>query len=535
MKTLSLLKAVLTCDMNMFKYSAGKNASKKKKILLPVFLFLVVGFSIGYYAYLLGEPLHKVGLTYVMLSLFIFVVSIITLIEGIYKSQGILFEAKDNDLLFSLPISRGKILFVRIFKLILFQYLYNLMFILPSFIVYIYFEHPNISFYLISILMTLLIPIIPTVISCLVGYLIKMISSKSKSKKIVQTILSSVVGLGIFFLSFNLNSFIENIAIKATSINDMLTRIYYPVGAYISLIDKFDILVLVKLLLINIIPFMLFIYLGSKYYFKIISNSKDSNTKKNKKEIEVFKKNSPVKALTIKELRRYFSSPVYMFNTMFGLLILTILTILLCIKGDSIIDMFLSSKGIEGDIDISISLIYYILVLFSSSMTSISSSSISLEGKTINITKSLPISERDILRSKIIYPYIIELPFILLSELIFFVIFKVNIIDILLIFCMGIILVTLTSIIGVIVNLKYPKMNASNDTEVVKQSMSSMISVFIGMGIFIISLILGVLLYDKIDMYLLLVLHIIVLLVVTIGLYMVLMNNGIKEYRNINV
>ena len=279
---------------------------------------------------------------------------------------------------------------------------------------------------------------------------------------------------------------------------------------------------LVKLLLINIIPFMLFIYLGSKYYFKIISNSKEGNTKKDRKKIEVFKKNSPVKALTIKELRRYFSSPVYMFNTMFGLLLLVSLTILLCIKGNSIIDMLLSSKGIEGDIDISLSLIYYILVL-------------SLEGKTINITKSLPISERDILRSKIIYPYIIELPFILLSELIFFVIFKVNIMDMLLIFCMGIILVTLTSIIGVIVNLKYPKMNASNDTEVVKQSMSSMISVFIGMGIFIISLILGVLLYNKIDMYLLLGLHIIVLLVVTIGLYMKLMNNGIKEYRNINV
>ena len=48
MKTLSLLKAVLTEDMNMFKYSAGKNASTKKKILLPVFLFLVAAYSIVY-------------------------------------------------------------------------------------------------------------------------------------------------------------------------------------------------------------------------------------------------------------------------------------------------------------------------------------------------------------------------------------------------------------------------------------------------------------------------------------------------------
>ena len=44
---------------------------------------------------------------------------------------------------------------------------------------------------------------------------------------------------------------------------------------------------------------------------------------------------------------------------------------------------------------------------------------------------------------------------------------------------------TFTALIGLLMNLKYPKMNATNDTEVVKQSMSSMISVFIGIGIFI--------------------------------------------------
>ena len=529
MKTLSLLKAVLTCDMNMFKYSAGKNASTKKKILLPVFLFLIVGYSIGYYAYMIGKPLHEIGLTYVMLSLFIFMVSIITIIEGIYKSQGILFECKDNDLLFSLPIKRSQILFVRIFKLILFQYIYNLMFLLPAFVIYIYFEHPSISFYIISFIMTILIPIIPTVISSILGYLVKMVSSKFKSKKIMQTILF----MGIFFLSFNLNNFILNIASRASSINDMLTRIYYPVGAYTILIDKFDIMVFLKLLLINIIPFILFILLGGKYYFKIIEGSKESIVRKSKNKKEVYKKNSPIKALTIKELKRYFSSPVYMFNTIFGLLLVLVLTILLCIKGNSIIEMLISNE--ELNINISIPVIYYVLVLFSCLMTSITSSSVSLEGKTINITKSLPISERDIFKSKIIYPYIIELPFVIISELIFFIIFKVNIIYILLIFSMSISSITLSSILGLIINLKYPKMNASNDTEVVKQSMSSMVAVFINMGIIIISVIGIFALYDKLNIYLLLGMHVLIIILVTIVLYYILMNKGIKEYRSINV
>ena len=103
--------------------------------------------------------------------------------EGIYKSQGILFEARDNDLLFSLPIKKSQILLVRIIKLLAFQFIYNLMFILPAFVIYIYFERPGINFYLISLLMSLLISIIPTIVSSILGYMVKLVSSKFKSKK----------------------------------------------------------------------------------------------------------------------------------------------------------------------------------------------------------------------------------------------------------------------------------------------------------------------------------------------------------------
>lgn len=536
MKTISLLRAVLTEDMNLFKYTSGKNTSKIKKVILPMILFLMVGYSIGYYAYLIAKPLHQVNLTYIMLSMFIFTVSIITLFEGIYKSQGILFEAKDNDLLFSLPIPRRKILFVRIFKLILFQYLYNLMFLLPAFIIYIYFEHPSINFYLVSLLMTFLIPIIPTIISSILGYFVKLISSKFKSKKIVQTILSSIIFMGIFFLSMNLNNFIQDIAVKANSINDILTKIYYPIGAYVSLINNFNISTLIKLLLINIIPFMLFVLLGSKLYFKIVYNSKGTASRKDKNKRKAFKKRTPLYSLVVKELRRYFSSPVYMFNTIFGLLLILVVTILLCIKGDSVIDMLLNIEGSQTtEMNISLPVIYYALVLFSCSMTSITSSCVSLEGKTINITKSLPVSEKEILKSKIIYPFIIELPFILISELLFFIRFKINILDIILIFSMSLIIITLTSLIGLIINLKYPKMNAKNDTEVVKQSVSSMVSVFIGMGIFIVSIIAIIYLYKMMNITLLLTLHILLLLLVTLLLYYVLMKSGTKEYKKINV
>lgn len=534
MKTLSLLKAALSQDMNMFKYSAKRNSSKLKKILFPIILFVIVSMAIGTYAYMIGEKLAPYHLTYIMLSMFIIVVIVITFMEGIYKSQGILFDAKDNDLLFSLPIKKSQILFIRIFKLLLFQFIYNLMFLLPAFVVFIYFEKPKISFYLISVLMSVLIPIIPTVISSILGYIIKLFSTKFKSKKIVQTLLSSIVFLVIFYFSMNLENFIQDIASHATGINDILTSIYYPLGLYINLITNFEILDLIKLILINFVPFFLFILIGAKFYFKIISSSKVNEIKRkvnHKKELII--KRKPIISLVRKELKRYFSSPVYMFNTSFGLLLSVVVSIFLVIKGQSIFDTILSNYGITSDL--SLPVLFYFFILFVGTMTSISSSSISLEGKTINITKSLPIKEGMILNAKILTCFVIELPFILFSDIIFFIKFKPGIFYIILISLLSLIIILLSSCIGLIANLKYPKMNATNDTEVVKQSMSSMISVFTGMGVLIGSILIIFFLNNYIKLNLLLVLHIILMIVISIILYVILKKYGVKEYRKINV
>ena len=533
-KLTSLIKAGLSQDMKMFKYNTTKNSSKLTKALFPVFLFAIISFSIGVYSYMLAEPLHKVNLTYVMLSMFLTLVTILTFMSGIYKSQGILFDAKDSDLLFSLPIKRSNILFLRIFKLILFQYIYNLMFLLPAFIVYIIFERPGLSFYLISILMTILIPLIPTVVSSIIGYLVKTISSKFKAKKIIQTILSIIVFLIIYILSLRLNDFIENIATKATSINDMLTKIYYPIGAYIELITDFNILTLVKLILICIVPLLVFIYIGSKFYFKVVFNSKEISTKSKKlKETDLKEKKTPLKALTIKELKRYFSSPVYIFNTCFGLILILVMSFFLFIKGETAFKDML--KTMDFDINTTIDFLFYIIILFAGMLTSITSSSISLEGKTINITKSLPVSEKTILNSKILMALTIELPFILISIILFIIKFTPNITYTISLILLGLIVPTLTAIIGLLVNLKYPKLNFSSDTEVVKQSISSMISIFTGMGLAIIS-IFGIGYFsENYPLTNLMLIHVLLLMIITFILYKLLMKIGPKEYRKLSI
>lgn len=534
MKFLSLLKATFSEDMNLFKYSAGRNASPLKKILLPVFLFLLVTYSIGIYAYEIAKVLAPLNLTYIMLSIFLMMVTVISFMEGIHKSQGILFEARDNDLLFSLPIKKSYILASRIIKLIVFQYIFNLMFLLPAIVVYIYFEQPGLYFYILSFIMTLLIPIIPTVISSFLGYIILMISSRTRKRKFIQLILTSLLLIAIMFFSSNSSKLVNNLVLHAKTIQEFLTQLYYPIGAYSLLINEFDFLLFIKLLLVHIIPFFIFIILGQRFYFNIISNmnnsSSISNSHKKKYKNNV---NSIIVALVKKELSRYFSSPIYIFNTSFGLIMIVVISIALSIKGQKFLTDILLNYGVSENI--SINVLFYEMVLLMLLMTSISSSSISLEGKTILFTKSLPVSYKKIFLSKILNCYIIELPFIIVSLIIFTVSFQVKIYYIIEILLLAIFTILFMSTSGLLINLKYPKLNASNDTEVVKQSMSSTLSVFVGIGTFLVSVICIIYLSKWINIDYLLIFNIMILGIASCFLYFILIKKGPSIYQKLSV
>lgn len=538
-KLIRLLKAAMSQDMDMFKYKTKASDSKAKQIIFPIILSLIVMFAVGVYAVMFASEFSKVNLTYIMLTLFIILTTILTLVEGIYKSQGILFDAKDNDLLFALPIEKSKILFVRIFKLLSFQFLYNALFMIPAYVVYIYYEHPGISFYLISILMTFLLPIIPTVISSIIGYIIKAVSVKFKAKKIVQTVFTMIIFFGIFYISLNTQGILENIINNAESINAVIKKVYYPAGAYIDLIQNFNLPTLLILIAINIVPLVIFIMIASKFYFGIISKSSEKGKSKKIKSIESkVKVKSKLSALVSKELKRYFSSTVYIFNTSFGLILLLIITIAMSVNINGVINTITEGEGMGIDINTIISLmpkIFFCLVTYTACMTSITSSSISLEGKSFNITKSLPTSVDTILLSKILMSCIITMPVILISDLIFFIAFQVGIIDILFILTISILMPILIAIIGLFTNLKYPKMNASSDTEVVKQSMSTTIAVFSGMILGLVFAVLMVAGAQTPNINLFVLIELIVLAIVILALWKRLKKYGNKRFKEINV
>lgn len=535
-KIVSLIKACMTDNMNLFKIRS-KNQSVASKKLLPIFVAVVLFFSIWTYAKMIIEQLIPVHMEVFLLTLFVVLFSILTIVEGIYKAGNLLFNCKDDNLLLSLPIKKSTVLFIRILKFYLFELLYNSLFILPAMVVYVQYVNVTWTFYLVSFFTILLLPIVPIVISCIIGGIISYSSSKFKLKNIAQIAITMVFLLAVFLVSFNLQTIIGNLAQNATSINDIITNLYYPAGAYIKLITDFNIIDFAIYFLVHVGIFAITVFALSKIYYKINSKVKNVKTSSNNSNYRIIT-NSPIKALIKKELNRFATSPVFVINAAFGLVLFVVGCIFMCIKFDSIAAL-ISEQGIRiipEQLRTYIPAILFGFICVSSLMSSITSSMISLEGKTFNILKSMPAKPSTIINSKILTAVLIMIPVILVGDFIVFIKFGFNILEIIMILLASIILPLVSETIGILVNIKYPKMDAENDTEVVKQSISSMIAVFTGMiltGVTIFGIVRAIMAGMTVNI--IIALGILVYSVIYAVLLLYLNKKGIKEFNKINI
>lgn len=543
MKNLILvLKATMSGDMNIFnnkknrKTKSGKNVSSK---LIFLFFGIYLSGVAFLYANMVVEPLKSVNMTHVMLELFIVTVSILVLLECVYKSQGILFEAKDNDLLLSMPIEKKTIMVARIIKLLVFEYIFDFIFFIPAIIVYGTIENQPFHYWIVSTVMVITLPIIPTVFGSAIGYIIKIFSNKFKKGKAVQTITTIISTLGIIYFMIQFQSILSNLGNNAKNIDNLITNVYYPIKLYISLINEFNIVNFTILILLNIIISLIFIKVFSISYFRVISKS--SEYAKTTKYKLTKKKNSPLSALIKKDFKKFLASPVYIVHAGFGLIIFVIATIAVSVNFEGTLG-FLNKNVLMDDAGVQMQNIIQFLpigflsmLLFTILMSMITSSSISIEGKSFEILKTLPVSPKKILLSKVLMSNIIILIPTIICSLIISIRFNFEILMIVQIILLSLLLANFTSTLGLIVNLIFPKMDAKNDTEVIKQSISSLIATFSGMAIFgiIVSICFGLILIMSMSINTIFFILIGIFSLLNICNYFVLSTYGAKKLFNI--
>ena len=168
-------------------------------------------------------------------------------------------------------------------------------------------------------------------------------------------------------------------------------------------------------------------------------------------------------------------------------------------------------------------------------MTSITNSVISLEGRNINILKALPINTKTVLMSKVYAALVITTPVLLVGDILLFIKFKIRLVEIILLLVLSILIPLVSHFLGLLVNLKYPKLDAENSTEVVKQSISASVSVMLGMFLLIINIVVINKIAGRYDTLLILFVACIIYFVIDMGLYAYLCKYGVKQFRKLSI
>ena len=240
-----------------------------------------------------------------------------------------------------------------------------------------------------------------------------------------------------------------------------------------------------------------------------------------------------------KEINTFFQTPVFIINAGFALALFILMTIIITFKFDSFILFITDTEagmGLNEELILNnLSIIILMLIMVTSYMTSITNSVISLEGKNLSILKSLPVNTKTILLAKVYSSLLITTPALVVGDIILFLKFKTNIIEALLLLILSVLIPLVSHFIGILVNLKYPKLDFENSTEVVKQSMSSFLSVMIGMVLLVLNIAIIIKVMGKISSFLILILVIVVYIVINLILYLLLIKKGVKKFEKLTI
>lgn len=190
-----------------------------------------------------------------------------------------------------------------------------------------------------------------------------------------------------------------------------------------------------------------------------------------------YKKYAKIASLFHRELKRYFSTPVYLLNTMLGLVSLALLTLYSCIKAENVI-LFLKLVGTSFKIENpSILLVFAVSLL--TVLSNVTYASISIEGKQRELLKAYPLSMKEILLAKYMFHLSLTVPMIFICSILLGIVYRMNKSEYCLLFLLPTVFTLFAGVLGLFINLIFPNYEWENVTYIVKQSIAAIMTILL--------------------------------------------------------
>ena len=524
-KFLLITKINLLNFFNLQKVNNSKYKSVNKRnyfrLIILIAAFIYLAYYVYYLSYNLMEGLISLNRPNLLFGMLFLITSMFIITSNIFKIKGILFDFKDYDLLFSLPIKRNTILLSKLASLYILNLIYTILFMIPGYFAYTKFL--EFSYPLLYFLLIFVIPIVPIVISIIIGIIISFITSKFINKKIGSYIVNISLIILFFFITFKFDgmSNIDMANYSSSSISNISN--YYPlIDIFLRLINNFNIIDLLVFLIIPVVMLLIMIMILNILYDKIREGLIKNYTSDNY-QISKYQNNKPIVSLYKKEMKRFLSNPLYPINTIFGCILLIVMILGIMIFNDNFIAKILNINELSDFLQKQILMIISIFCVVSST----TSCAISLEGKSLWIMRMLPIKGINILESKILVNLTFLIPTIIISASFFGIYLHLGLLDFILLYLIPFAYALFTSELGLLLNLLDHKFDYTNEIQVIKQTLPVFLTIIIGILFVIIPFTIEVLNTNNCIILFLTV------FIVDIILFIVLKSYGVKKLNNL--
>lgn len=468
-----------------------------KAILLGVAIVYALGavlFSLGYLFMNLGQILNGVGLIHVLL-MYSFVYGLfMSILFALIRANGSIFQYRDYEILAPLPIPAFTVLMAKMIVMMIFIYISMIITVGPVMFAYYWqvgFDIVSILFFLIAFIV---MPLLPVVIFSILSLLISALTAKLRRSKIFTTILLLVLTVGLMIASFAMNTSAENPLLSQQHFIEGFSGIYLPIQWYVDAIATHNVLSLLYLIIVSVVPFFGFLYLIRNLVVKTNQKGLATYTKKHRKAAKSVVRPT-LQTLLMKEWKKFISNPMYTMNAGIGPLLSLLFGAAALIFRSQIADVLTQITTVAFPIEILLAAAFG----FPASMFYTSGISLSLEGKNFWVLKSLPIDVKDVLFSKILFNFIFGFFVSFAGLLLASFALQLSMMAFLTTTLYLATLVMLTSTADMFINLAFPRMQFQNDIEIIKQSLSAVISIFGNMAFVILAGGLAYLLFMKVS------------------------------------
>ncbi|NLK87050.1 MAG: hypothetical protein GX279_06115 [Clostridiaceae bacterium] len=442
---------------------------------------------------IIGQPEMILTVSFVLAQLMI-------LIFGLFYIMGSFYFSKDLETFVPLPLKPYEVVGGKFAVIMVNEYLTSVPILLPPIIIYGAGTGQGIIYWLKSLVLMVVAPVIPLSIAALIIVLLMRVVNLRRYKDLLAIIgglFAITIGVGSSLLFQNVPENpeeIQNFFTSQTRIVDMIGSRFPPsIWATRGLADVgiagwgYFLLYLAA----SAVLMMLLLWISNLVFYKALLagqevSRKRNNISKSRISRQIGRTQSPVTAIAKREWKLLMRTPLYVLNGLVSSMLGPIIVaMMLLLKNEPELAELIGSLSEPGIVPYA-ALACLGLMLFTSGMNLVASTALSREGQTIWIAKMLPVSAKQQVAGKLVVSYVISAIGVLTTSLIMLIFLKIPILWTVGATIVGLVGSVPMASLNLLLDVFHPKLVWNSEQEAMKQNINGGIGMLISLLVLVI-------------------------------------------------